>query len=58
MFTSVCMFYLSVISSRKPSRVPTPQNTSLLWPSPGHHFAEGPVSRVYVFMLFLFFWTM
>lgn len=58
MFTSVYMFYLSVISSRKPSRAPTPQSTSLLWPSLRHHLAEGPISRVYVFMLFLFSWTM
>uniref|UniRef100_A0A4W2CNP2 Small ribosomal subunit protein uS7 n=1 Tax=Bos indicus x Bos taurus TaxID=30522 RepID=A0A4W2CNP2_BOBOX len=28
----------------QPSTVPTPQSTSLLWPSPGHRLAEGPVS--------------
>ena len=54
----ICMFYLRVISSRKPSTVPTPQSTSLLWPSPGHHLAEGPVSFGCMFLCcFLFSWT-
>lgn len=43
MFTSVCMFYLSVISSRKPPRVPSPQSAPVPRPLLVTVWLKGPL---------------